>query len=81
MKQRQRTTAIAIPRDRLLSEVDQQIVDLAFSLWLVRGFRGGSPQDDLLNAAQRVKGDTASGLFLVPKTQLRPRNVYPLFRA
>jgi hypothetical protein len=81
MKQRQRTTVITIRRDCLLSDVDLQIVDLAFSLWLARGFRGGSPQDDLLNASRRVKGSTSSGLFLVPKKQFRGRNVYPLYRA
>jgi len=57
----QRTVVIPIRRDRHVSETDRQIVDLAYNLWLGRGFRDGSPEEDLLAAAQLVSGNKFGG--------------------
>ena len=35
--------------------IQQQIADRAFDLWLARGFRKGSPQEDWLQAQREVQ--------------------------
>jgi hypothetical protein len=35
--------------------IQQQIADRAFDLWLARGFRKGSPQEDWLRAQREVQ--------------------------
>ena len=42
---------ISITEGKLVS---QQIADLAFSFWLARGFRRGSPEKDLFNAVLEI---------------------------
>ncbi len=44
-------------------KTQQQIAIRAFELWLARGFRNGSPQEDWLRAQQEVQRPTmqASG--------------------
>jgi hypothetical protein len=61
---------IPIRRGIIVSEADQEVVDFAYNLWLARGFRGGSPEEDLLNAVREVRGRKSAGLFLVPKRNL-----------
>ena len=68
---------ISIRRDTLVSKADQEAVDLAYNRWLARGFRGGSPEEDLLNALRIVKGNTSAGLFPVPKRNLMGRVLHP----
>jgi hypothetical protein len=34
---------------------DRDVVDLAYNLWLARGFRGGSPEEDLLAALRGIE--------------------------
>ena len=36
-------------------ETQEQIATRAFQLWLARGFRNGSPQEDWLRAQREVK--------------------------
>jgi len=50
----------------------RQIADLAYEYWLARGFRSGSPEQDLLSAMLEVtfrdrRQRTSNGLFLVRK--------------
>lgn len=50
----------------------KEIAELAFELWLARGFRGGSPVEDLFEAARTVRQEipepsATQRLFLVPK--------------
>jgi len=45
-----------------------EIAELAFSYWLNRGFRGGSPQEDWLKAQQQVQASSAKRrIIAVPK--------------
>ena len=55
---------ISIRRDR---DRNNDVADLAYLLWLARGFRGGSPEADLLTAVQELRAKTPAGLFLVPR--------------
>jgi len=57
----------------IVPDGDQEVVDLAYRLWLARGFRGGSPEEDLLAALREVRGKTSAVLFLVPK----PKSILP----
>jgi Protein of unknown function (DUF2934) len=36
-------------------EIQQQIATRAFELWLARGFRNGSPQEDWLRAQRELR--------------------------
>ena len=56
-----------IPIRRETRRSDQEIADLAFTLWLARGFRHGSPEADLSTALRMLRGQTTAGLFVVPK--------------
>jgi hypothetical protein len=55
---------ISIRRD---SDRDNEVADLAYLLWLARGFRGGSPEEDLLTAVRKLRAKKSPRLFLVPK--------------
>jgi len=63
----------AISRQSSMSEEQQEIADLAYELWLARGFGiNGSPEESFLRAVLEVTfwhGNHAAqaGLFLVPK--------------
>jgi hypothetical protein len=72
---KQNPRVIPIRRDILASGEDRDAVDLAFKLWLARGFRDGSPEEDLFTAVRQLRRITTAGLFLVPK---RKSNLYPL---
>ena len=50
-----------------ISADNRLVADVAFNLWLARGFKGGSPIWDLLSAIREVKGTSAARLFVVPK--------------
>jgi len=50
-----------IRRDIPVVAADREVVDPAYDLWLARGFRGGSPEEDLLAAVRQVKGTRFSG--------------------
>lgn len=54
-------SVIPIRQDIPRSQTDREVVDLAYDLWLARGFRGGSPEEDLLTAVREVKGKTFGG--------------------
>ena len=64
---------IPIAPDVFRTDGREEIAALAFEFWLARGFRGGSPVDDLFRAAREVHARTAPAtpkqlpLFLVPK--------------
>ena len=58
---------VPIRSDSIVADGDQEVVELAYRLWLARGFRGGSPEEDLLTALREVRGKTSALLFLVPK--------------
>ena len=61
---------IPIRRGSLVSDADEEIVEVAYDFWVANGFRGASPEDALLIAVTLVKvarGETWPGLFLVPK--------------
>ena len=60
-------SVISIRRDVAVSDVDLEVVDVAYRLWLARAFQGGSPEDALLTALEEVKGRSSMGLFLVPR--------------
>jgi len=65
---------IPVKPDILLSPADREVVDLAYHLWLARGFRGGSPEDGLLTAVQEVGTKTPARPFLVQKRNLMQVN-------
>lgn len=56
-------SGIVIPfrRDNPAAEADTEVVDLAYNLWLARGFRGRSPEEDLRAAVRQLKGTTFGG--------------------
>jgi hypothetical protein len=56
-------TGVVIPirQDVLVSPTHREIVDLAYNLWLVRGFRGGSPEENLLAAVLEIRGKASGG--------------------
>ena len=58
---RRTAAVICIRQGTLMSETDRDVVDLAYDLWLARGFRGGSPEEDLLDAVRQVKGQSFGG--------------------
>ncbi len=67
------TRVILFRRDTPISAVDQKVVDVAYNLWLARGFKGGSPIWDLLTAIREVTGTGPARLFVVPKRKsVRP---------
>ena len=68
----QSRNVIFIRQRFLLSDLDREVADLAYSLWVARAFHGGSPEETLLAAIQEVKGDCEPGLFVVPKRSPAP---------
>jgi hypothetical protein len=58
---KQRAVVIPIRQDVPVSETDREVVDLAYNLWLARGFRGGSPEEDLLAAVREIRGKAFGG--------------------
>jgi Protein of unknown function (DUF2934) len=64
-------SSISICRE---SDRNGEVADLAYVLWLARGFRGGSPERDLLTAVRKLRGRTSAGVFLVAKRipKIRP---------
>jgi hypothetical protein len=58
---KQSTVVIPIRQEILVSGTDRDVVDLAYSLWLARGFRGGSPEEDLLTAVREIRGKAFGG--------------------
>jgi Protein of unknown function (DUF2934) len=71
--QGQRLKVISICPDRRVSDERQEIADLAYELWLARGFRRGlSPEAAFLQAIldvtfQQSKHAKRAGLFLISK--------------
>ena len=51
---RQSSKLVVLP-DLNTPEKQQEIADLAFEFWLARGFRNGSPAEDLFRAEREVK--------------------------
>jgi hypothetical protein len=60
-------SVIPIRQGLLLSDRDREVADVAYDLWLVGAFRGGSPQEALLTAMRKVRGKSSTDLFVVPK--------------
>jgi hypothetical protein len=60
----QSIAVISIRRD---SDRNDDVVDLAYTLWLTSGFRNSSPEEDLLTALRKLRAKMSAGLFLVPK--------------
>jgi hypothetical protein len=58
---KQSTVVIPIRQDILVSGTDWEVVDLAYNRWLDRGFRGGSPEEDLLAAVREIRGRAFGG--------------------
>jgi hypothetical protein len=52
------------------STFDRNIVDLAYDMWLARGFRGSSPEEAFFVATLQVHGCLPRMLFLVKKPVL-----------
>jgi len=63
---KQRAVVIPIRQDIFVSEPDWEIVDLAYDLWLARGFRGGSPEEDLLAAVRQENRKAFGGRKRLP---------------
>jgi hypothetical protein len=43
----------------LTPDEQQEIAELAFSFWLARGFRSGSPQEDWIEALRQTVGQSS----------------------
>jgi hypothetical protein len=56
---------IPIWRKITLSEADQLVPDVAYTLWLSSAFFGGSPEAAFFTALQLVKGKSSVACFLV----------------
>lgn len=74
MTPKQSERVILIRRDILASDEVRDVADLAYDLWLARGFQGGSPEEDLFTAVWQLRSKTTGGLFLVSK---RKSNLHP----
>jgi hypothetical protein len=62
---------VAISENRSLS---REIADLAYSFWIARSFRNGSPEEDLRRAVKAVEADNFERprrLFLVQRVNFR----------
>ena len=68
-------SVIQIRHNILVSEADELVADLAYTLWLSSPFRCGPPEEALLTALRMVHGKSSVGLFLVPK---RKHNLRPI---
>jgi hypothetical protein len=66
---------IPIRRKTPVSEADELVAGVAYSLWLSSPFRCGPPEKAFMTALRIVKGNSAAGLFLVPK---RKDNLHPV---
>ncbi|SPE28757.1 hypothetical protein SBA3_1490008 [Candidatus Sulfopaludibacter sp. SbA3] len=58
---------ISIGRDPVISDVDREIADFAYMLWVSTAFRGGSPEQALLTATQMLRVQKPMGPFLVSR--------------
>ena len=65
------TKVIPIRRQALPFDAGLDVVDLAYERWLARGFRGGSPEQDLLAAVRDVKGEAARPFLVSKRDQSR----------
>ncbi|MBZ5581433.1 MAG: DUF2934 domain-containing protein [Acidobacteriia bacterium] len=74
---KQNVTVLSIRRDPLASDADEEIAEIAYDLWLARGFRGGSPEEDLLTAVRVVREEPWAGLFLVPRRKSMRSDMLP----
>lgn len=71
MPLKDKVVVIPIRQRRLLSDLDREVAELAYDLWLKHAFRGGSPEETLLTAVRQIRGKPRgkppAGLFLVPR--------------
>jgi hypothetical protein len=67
VKSGKRSLGVIPIRHSFLSEADELVADLAYTLWRSAPFRCGPPEEALWTALRMVKGKSAVGLFLVPK--------------
>jgi hypothetical protein len=68
-------SVIPIRRSIPMSESDELVATVAYSLWLSSPFRGGPPEHAFMTALRLVKGKSLAGPFLVPN---RKRNLHPI---
>lgn len=70
-----------VPDDTRASKtrLAERVAQRAFDLWLLRGFRDGSPEEDLAEAERQIRGETAvrssrnaAGLFVVSGPAPKP---------
>lgn len=64
---KQTTHAIRISENFPMSEVDELVVHVAYTLWVSAPFRCGLPEEAFKTAIRLVKGRIPAKLFLVPK--------------
>jgi hypothetical protein len=60
-------SVVSIRRAFHVSDRDQEVADVAYDLWLVGAFRGGTPEEALFTAIRKVRGKSPTDLFIVPK--------------
>jgi hypothetical protein len=66
---------IPIRRNIPVSESDELVATVAYTLWLSSPFRRGPSEQAFMTALRMVKGNSSSGLVLVPK---RKQNLDPI---
>ena len=76
MKRNQSRKPIPIRPDKIISEVDRLVADVAFNLWLSSAFRS-SPEKALLASLEMLGKQTSAGLFSVPRRNSIPSDPYP----
>jgi len=70
----QLTGLVPIRPEILELDADEQIAELAFSLWLAGGLAGdASPEECRLTAALELSKGTSAGLFAVPERKSKPQ--------
>jgi len=58
-----------------VSEADELVADLAYSLWVSSPFRCGPPEEALFTALRMVNGKSSVGPFLVPQRKHNPHSI------
>jgi hypothetical protein len=61
---------IPIRQKTPVSEADELVADVAYTLWHSAPFRCGPPEEAFFSALRMVKGKSSAGPFLVPKHKL-----------
>jgi hypothetical protein len=67
MMPKQTARVTPIRQDILGADAVQEIVEVAYNLWLSSAFRGGAPEGALFTALQMMREKTSAAIFLVPR--------------